>query len=110
MRRSKLVEMFRDIISSLDDRNIESHKIPNFDDFLKLLILRNIGTPYILLNPHICKACWKCVKLCPRSVIGKVDFLIHKHAKIKKADACIGCMKCFNVCEYKAIYKINYKS
>lgn len=108
MRRRFFTEMFRDIINNpnLSDRNIDS-KITNFDDFLKFSTLRNVGTPFILLNPHKCEACWKCVEQCPKDVIGKVNLFMHKHAKIKNPQACTGCLKCFNACEFDAIYKIN---
>ena len=109
MRQSNPKRIFRSIIDNIASKNksIDISKIPDSDVFLKLANKRNISTPYMLLVPHNCEACWKCVESCPKTVIGKVNFLMHKHAKIINVDACIGCMQCFNVCEYKAIYKIN---
>ena len=60
-------------------------------------------TAYIKINAHHCVACWKCVKSCPKSVLGKVDFLGHRHVKIVAADACIGCLKCVNRCPHGCI-------
>ena len=63
-------------------------------------------TAFIKINPHDCVACWKCVKSCPKEVLGKVDFLGHRHVKISNGDACIGCMKCVGVCPEDCITKI----
>jgi len=108
MRRRIFTEMFRDVFNTTEEsgRTIDS-KIPHFDDLMEFSTLRNIGTPYILLNPHKCNACWKCIEQCPKEVIGKINLLVHKHVKIKNARACIGCLKCVKACEFDAIYKIN---
>ena len=71
------------------------------------MIRQNLRTPYISIDPHLCKACFKCVANCPKQVIGKVNFWFHKHAKIVEADACIGCKKCVKTCEHKAITPID---
>lgn len=60
-------------------------------------------TTYVSINPRNCIACWDCVKACPKQVIGKVQFLWHKHIVIKNADACIGCKKCIKVCKHQVI-------
>lgn len=52
-------------------------------------------TKFILLDPHRCIACWECVDVCPKQIIGKVQFLWHKHIVFKDADACIGCKKMY---------------
>lgn len=50
------------------------------------------------ISTHDCIACWQCVEVCPRKVLGKVSFLWHKHVKVVSPDRCIGCGKCVNVC------------
>jgi 2-oxoglutarate ferredoxin oxidoreductase subunit delta len=60
--------------------------------------LNKIRTPYIWANHGRCIACWKCIDSCPKRVIGKVDFLWHKHIVIQDPKACIGCKKCIQVC------------
>ena len=47
---------------------------------------------------HGCIACWKCVGVCPRNVLGKVEVLWHRHAKIIAPENCIGCGKCVSAC------------
>ena len=61
------------------------------------------ATQYILLDRSRCEACWRCVEACPRSVIGKVDFLGHRHAKIRAADDCTGCGSCVKTCQAAAL-------
>lgn len=60
-------------------------------------------TAHIRLDPHKCKACWKCVEGCPKGVLDKVDMPLHKHSRIVNPDACIGCKKCVKNCEYGAL-------
>ena len=59
---------------------------------------KRMATPFIAINPRDCIACWECVEACPKDVLGKVDFLGHRHVKIVNADACIGCNKCIRIC------------
>ena len=61
------------------------------------------ATAYILLDRSRCEACWRCVEACPRSVIGKIDLLGHRHAKIRAAAECQGCGRCVNACEAGAL-------
>ncbi|MDR2847529.1 MAG: 4Fe-4S binding protein [Bacteroidales bacterium] len=63
--------------------------------------------PAILINHHQCKACWKCLDACPQKVLGKVNFLWHKHAKMSHPDKCIGCLKCVKTCPHGAIIPIS---
>ena len=60
-------------------------------------------TEYICLDAHLCQACLKCIAACPNGVIGKVDILFHKHARIDHAEKCEGCRECVNVCPQQAI-------
>ncbi|MDE6315675.1 MAG: 4Fe-4S binding protein [Muribaculaceae bacterium] len=55
-------------------------------------------TKYIRLSPRECIACWECVKSCPKGVLGKIDFLGHRHVKISDSKNCVGCMKCVRIC------------
>lgn len=66
---------------------------------------RIIQTEFIRPTGRKCQACWKCVEACPESVLGKVNFLFHKHAIIVQPDKCIGCLKCVKICEYGVITK-----
>ena len=50
--------------------------------------------------------CWKCITVCSRQVIGKVDFWGHKHSHIDNAIQCIGCLRCVQVCHAQAIKQI----
>ena len=62
--------------------------------------LEKIRTKYVWANHQKCKACWKCVKVCPQQVIGKTGVLWHKHIVLKNSDNCSGCKKCIQVCPY----------
>lgn len=57
-----------------------------------------IATPYLLVIPKQCIACWKCLEVCPQNVLTRVGFLWHKHIKIKNPENCIGCNRCVAVC------------
>ena len=63
-------------------------------------------TKFISIDPHECIACWRCVETCPKDVLGKIDFLGHRHVKIKNGEACIGCMKCMHICPKDCIRKV----
>lgn len=60
--------------------------------------MNRFATKHISMNPHSCIACWKCVKKCPKKVIGETGFMWHKHAIFKNASACTGCKMCIKVC------------
>ncbi len=72
--------------------------------------IRHTRTEYIRLDTHLCKACWKCVEICPNGVFGKVKLLVHKHSRIDYAEKCKGCKKCVNACEQKAITYLHISS
>ncbi|AEG59803.1 hypothetical protein Desru_1538 [Desulforamulus ruminis DSM 2154] len=61
------------------------------------------ATEYIIINTRLCRACWKCIRACPRGVIGKVDFLFHKHIRLIEPDLCVGCGACEKACPEGAI-------
>jgi ferredoxin len=63
-------------------------------------------TKYIQLNTRKCKACWKCVEICDKNVIGRINLPWHKHAVIVRSNNCAGCLKCMKACEHNAISKI----
>lgn len=73
--------------------------------FTKLRARRQ--TKFISINPRNCVACWECVESCPKNVLGKIDFLGHRHVKISNAPACIGCFKCVKTCPHGCINKIS---
>lgn len=60
-------------------------------------------TKYIALDRHLCRACWKCVAVCPNHVLGKAILFRHRHAHVDSAAACKGCKKCVNTCPQQAI-------
>lgn len=69
--------------------------------------MRNSATQYVTINFSACHSCWQCVSACPQNVLGKVNFLFHKHVHIDHPESCIGCLKCVNACSFKAISKIS---
>jgi 2-oxoglutarate ferredoxin oxidoreductase subunit delta len=66
---------------------------------------RKFQTAFVHATGMKCKACWKCVEACPKAVIGKIDFLFHKHAVIRNPESCTGCLKCVKACKYGVIGK-----
>ena len=64
---------------------------------------RYTETHYIRLDTSRCQACWACVQVCPRRVLGKVDFRFHRHAHIDQAKNCRGCLRCLKACSNQAI-------
>ena len=66
----------------------------------------HLGTGYIQLYSRNCMACWECIRICPQKVIGKVDIIIHKHARINSSKECTGCLKCVRTCKNGAIEPI----
>ncbi len=67
---------------------------------------KRVDTEYIQIDTNKCEACWKCLEVCPKNVIGRVNFPWHKHALIKKSDKCTGCSKCIKTCEFNAITRV----
>ncbi len=78
-----------------------SHTQPGI--FQRFSFSRHDQTRFIHLDTHKCQACWECIQACPNGVIGKVDFLRHRHARISNPDQCKGCKKCVKVCRHQAI-------
>ena len=66
-----------------------------------------VRTAYVQLNTRKCKACWKCLEICPNDVIGKVNLPLHKHARIINGSNCKGCLKCVKVCESNALLQVS---
>lgn len=65
-------------------------------------------TNYITFDPHLCTACWICIRVCPGRVFGKVDLPLHKHARLERVDDCNGCeglphVRCVRVCKSSAL-------
>ncbi len=67
---------------------------------------RHTETPFIRLDTSRCKACWDCVDICPKHVLGKIDFPFHHHARIDRAEKCKGCLRCVKACANGAIYAL----
>jgi ferredoxin len=64
------------------------------------------STRFIHLDAHSCHACWKCVDVCHKHVLSKVDILGHRHARISNGDDCAGCLRCVKACEFGGITEI----
>jgi 2-oxoglutarate ferredoxin oxidoreductase subunit delta len=60
--------------------------------------MKMVCTKFFQIDPRRCKACWKCVAVCPKSVIGRVGFLWHKHIIIANGEDCSGCKRCVKIC------------
>lgn len=73
----------------------------------KILSRKKAKTPFIQLTTRKCQACWSCINCCPNKVIGKIDFLGHRHTIIYEPDKCTGCLKCLSTCEYGAYSKLD---
>jgi 2-oxoglutarate ferredoxin oxidoreductase subunit delta len=58
---------------------------------------------FIRLDTRLCEACWKCIEVCPKKVLGKIDMIWHRHAVIRNGAACNGCKKCVWACESGAL-------
>jgi 2-oxoglutarate ferredoxin oxidoreductase subunit delta len=60
-------------------------------------------TKFISLDTRRCEACWDCIEVCPKQVLGKIDMIWHRHTIIQDAEACNGCKKCVRGCETGAL-------
>ena len=60
-------------------------------------------TEFVWINTRHCKGCWQCIKACPNNVLGKADFLLHRHVRVNNPLDCQGCMACVKACDRKAI-------
>ncbi len=67
---------------------------------------RRSATAYVALDRSRCEACWRCTEACPNAVIGKVDILGHRHAKIRAAAECTGCGRCVKACAAGALTRL----
>ncbi len=76
---------------------------------MRQVIQNRQRTGYVKIDSHRCKACWKCMDVCPANVLGKVDILWHKHVKITNGGNCTGCLKCVKACGFDAILKLPKK-
>jgi len=62
--------------------------------------LKKVYTGHVWVNSRTCTACWACIEACPHKVLGKVDFLGHRHVVLKKNENCTGCKKCIKTCPH----------
>ena len=60
-------------------------------------------TKYVQFNSRLCTACWNCIEACPKQVIGKVDMIFHRHARLENPQDCNGCKACVRVCSSGAL-------
>lgn len=68
---------------------------------------KRIRTAHIAMDPLLCIACWKCVETCPKKVIGKTDYFLHKYVVFKNADVCTGCGRCIKTCPNGVFFKVD---
>ncbi len=61
------------------------------------------ATPFVVLDRSRCEACWCCVEGCPEGVLGKVEFLSHRHAVVEAGERCTGCGRCVKACKSGAL-------
>lgn len=64
------------------------------------------STLFVGLDSSKCKACWECLNVCTKNVIGRINLPWHKHVKFINSSDCIGCMKCVKICTANAIVKL----
>jgi ferredoxin len=64
---------------------------------------RRTPSPYVSLDRSLCSACFECVAVCPKGVIGKIDVPLHRHAVMQAGDLCAGCGRCVEVCTAGAL-------
>jgi Fe-S-cluster-containing hydrogenase component 2 len=61
------------------------------------------ATSFVTVNAKLCAACWDCVGVCPRGVLGRVVFLWHRHVRVDQPEACTGCQNCVRACKQGAL-------
>lgn len=66
-------------------------------------------TAFVMLDTKKCEACWKCITVCSKNVIGRINLPWHKHVRFVNKTACVGCMKCVTICASNAISKVIIK-
>ncbi len=64
---------------------------------------RHTATRFIQVNTHLCEACWNCLEVCPKPVLGKLEIGPHRHIHIDDAENCNGCKRCVRACPHSAI-------
>ncbi len=72
----------------------------------KFFISKSESKLFVGLDIKKCVACWKCIDVCSKNVIGRINLPWHKHAKFIHSSLCIGCMKCVKVCTANAIVNL----
>lgn len=69
-----------------------------------------LETPYISIKRSKCRACWKCISVCPNHVLGRINFIFHRHVVVIEPKGCTGCLACEKVCPHSAIIQFNRHS
>ncbi len=67
------------------------------------------STAFVLLDVKKCEACWKCLEVCTKNVIGRIILPWHKHVRFINGTACVGCLMCVKSCSTGAISKLDKK-
>lgn len=68
-----------------------------------MLMKNKIETRFVKIDTRQCAACWQCIPACSKQVIGKVQFLFHRHVVLRNTENCIDCMKCVKTCPAGAL-------
>ena len=63
------------------------------------------SSPFVALDRSLCEACWCCAAVCPEAVLGKVEFLKHRHVVVDFGERCTGCGRCLKACKSGALLR-----
>lgn len=62
------------------------------------------NSPRVRIDPMLCTACMRCMKVCPRTdVLGSSKINGKAYAVVKSAENCVGCSRCVTACLTNAI-------
>lgn len=92
--------------------HFKGHELAGFGGSVKNLAMgcapatgkKDQHSPRPYITEETCKACGKCIKICPENAIS----IINNKAQIDKT-ACIGCCECIAICNLNAI-EINWET
>ncbi|MDR2824051.1 MAG: 4Fe-4S binding protein [Prevotellaceae bacterium] len=59
-----------------------------------------INTDFVWINPQRCRACWRCLRACPKQIVGKTGGLWNRHVVFINSEQCSGCKKCIATCPH----------
>jgi ferredoxin len=87
-----------------------SHTTAGVSDVTTSRRPRRVESPYVALDRSRCAGCWECIAVCPESVLGKIEIVLHRHvivrarhAIVRVGDRCSGCRRCIKACAAGAL-------